>query len=99
MPLLFGLVAKSLLKQRGCKDTKSFGKLYGFKNYFYTFAMSLSNILRTMNKKNFSYCLMAVVCTSVMTLCSCSKDKDIAPVVDPYNGREYVDLGLSVICL
>ena len=58
--------------------------------------MSLSNILRTMNKKNLSYSLMAVVCTSVMTLCSCSKDKDIAPVVDPYNGREYVDLGLSV---
>ena len=56
MPLLFGLVAKSLLKQRGCKDTKSFRKLYGFKNYFLSLRLCLENTFVRKTKKHFDFC-------------------------------------------
>ena len=55
MPLLFGLVAKSLLKQRGCKDTKSFRKLYTSKNYFIFETLS-RKYFRLKNQKHFDFC-------------------------------------------
>lgn len=49
-----------------------------------------------MKKNYFFFSFLALMCLATVMLSSCS-DKETKPaVVDPYNGHEYVDLGLSV---
>ena len=43
------------------------------------------------------YTSLVILCLAVLTLSSCRcSDIDETPATDPYNGHEYVDLGLSV---
>ena len=50
-----------------------------------------------MKKNHFFLSFLALMCLAAVMLSSCSNEETKqAVVVDPYNGHEYVDLGLSV---
>ena len=49
-----------------------------------------------MKRNYFFYSFLALMCLAAVMLSSCSEEETGSAVVDPYNGHEYVDLGLSV---
>lgn len=49
-----------------------------------------------MKKNHFFLSFLVLMCLAAVMLSSCSNEEAKQAVVDPYNGHEYVDLGLSV---
>jgi len=51
-------------------------------------------MLKYEKKNHFFLSFLALMCLAAVMLSSCSNEETKQAVVDPYNGHEYVDLGL-----